>query len=112
MLRPDRTPLRPDRRTAASTLRLEANMLIVLLAVVSTVVTASALACTIERPVAARWDSATDCVMPPAQNPMTLQSSDPVMALTTSIASMHAAAYVSSDQSPCAGVGFRHEMVN
>ena len=46
MLRPDSTPLRRDRLTAVSTVRLVANMLIVLLAVVSTVVTASALSLT------------------------------------------------------------------
>src|SRR3954466_11987842 len=112
MLRPVSTPLRLDRLTAASALRWVANMLIVLLAVVSTVVTARALACTNERPVAARCERATDSVIPPAQNPMTLQSSEPVMAAAVSMASMHAAAYESSDQSRCSGGGLRHDIMN
>ena len=84
-------PLRCVWAIEDSTLRRVANMFIELLASVSMVVTARALDTTRSRPVAARCPMSKDCVMPPAQKPMTLRSSVPAISQVTSAASRQAA---------------------
>src|ERR1700746_1457024 len=67
-------------------------------------VTAYEAECTDLSPAAARWLSASVVRMPPAQNPITAMSGEPVISRAASMADSTRLAYVSSVQPACAGV--------